>query len=158
MSERWQIRRGTTAENNQFTGAQGELTMDTQKKQLRVHDGSTQGGAGTIDPIVAYQLPSSNNDYKWYRKYASGWVEQGGIATISSDGLFTVTYPVPMASGKPQAIATPYNQTTSSSGDNNYICMLVNIGTTTMQIRYFDSDGSAWRRGDICWRVEGMAA
>lgn len=96
MSERWQIRRGTTTENNQFTGAQGELTMDTQKKQLRVHDGSTQGGAGIIDPVVAFQTPNSGNNYTWYRKYASGWVEQGGQFAQSGDGV-AITFPVTMA-------------------------------------------------------------
>ena len=44
MSKQWQIRRGTTAENNEFTGAVGELTMDTTNNTLRVHDGTTQGG------------------------------------------------------------------------------------------------------------------
>lgn len=39
-----QIYRGTTAQNNAFTGAQGEITMDTTRKELRVHDGSTVGG------------------------------------------------------------------------------------------------------------------
>lgn len=37
-------RRGTTAENDAFTGAEGEITVDLTKKTLRVHDGSTQGG------------------------------------------------------------------------------------------------------------------
>lgn len=37
-------RRGTTAENDAFTGAEGEITVDTEKHQLRVHDGTTQGG------------------------------------------------------------------------------------------------------------------
>lgn len=37
-------RRGTTAENDAFTGAEGEITVDTEKHQLRVHDGETQGG------------------------------------------------------------------------------------------------------------------
>lgn len=44
MSDQLQIRRGTTAQNNAFTGAQGELTMDTDLKGLRVHDGLTPGG------------------------------------------------------------------------------------------------------------------
>lgn len=44
MSIKLQIRRGSNAENNSFTGAVGELTMDTDKKELRIHDGSTQGG------------------------------------------------------------------------------------------------------------------
>lgn len=39
-----QIRRGTDAENDAFTGAEGEVTMDLTNKQLRVHDGVTQGG------------------------------------------------------------------------------------------------------------------
>lgn len=37
-------RRGTTAENDAFTGAEGEITVDTEKHELRVHDGQTQGG------------------------------------------------------------------------------------------------------------------
>lgn len=44
MSRTLKIRRGTTAQNNSFTGALGELTMDTDKKEVRVHDGSTTGG------------------------------------------------------------------------------------------------------------------
>lgn len=44
MAKRIQLRRGTTTENNAFKGAVGELTYDTEKKQLRVHDGSTVGG------------------------------------------------------------------------------------------------------------------
>lgn len=37
-------RRGTTAENDAFTGAEGEIVVDTEKHELRVHDGVTQGG------------------------------------------------------------------------------------------------------------------
>ena len=44
MAEQWQIRRGTNTQNNSFTGAQGELTMDTDRKELRLHDSSTPGG------------------------------------------------------------------------------------------------------------------
>ncbi len=38
------LRRGTTAEHANFTGAQGELTVDTNKNALVLHDGATQGG------------------------------------------------------------------------------------------------------------------
>lgn len=44
MSRQIQIRRGTAAENNSFTGAIGEITMDTTNKTLRIHDGETVGG------------------------------------------------------------------------------------------------------------------
>ena len=40
-----QFRRGTTAQNNAFTGSAGELSIDEQLDVIRVHDGSTAGGA-----------------------------------------------------------------------------------------------------------------
>jgi len=39
-----QLRRGTTAQNTAFTGAIGELTVDTTLNIVRVQDGSTAGG------------------------------------------------------------------------------------------------------------------
>ena len=39
-----QFRRGTTTEHNSFTGLLGEVTVDTTKKTIVVHDGSTAGG------------------------------------------------------------------------------------------------------------------
>ena len=50
MAIQIQLRSGTTTEHNTFTGAVGELTYDTEKKQLRVHDGSTTGGKVIDDP------------------------------------------------------------------------------------------------------------
>ena len=44
MSKRIQLRRGTTTEHNTFTGAPGEVTVDTTKDVLVVHDGTTVGG------------------------------------------------------------------------------------------------------------------
>lgn len=37
-------RGGTTAEHSEFTGAARELTIDTDKKTVVVHDGITKGG------------------------------------------------------------------------------------------------------------------
>lgn len=44
MARQIQIRRGSAAEHATFTGAIGEITMDTTNKTLRVHDGTTPGG------------------------------------------------------------------------------------------------------------------
>ena len=44
MSTQIQRRRGTTSEHSTFTGAAGELTIDSTKNTVVVHDGSTQGG------------------------------------------------------------------------------------------------------------------
>jgi len=42
-----QFRRGTTAQNNAFTGAAGEISVDTDNDSLRIHDGTTAGGFET---------------------------------------------------------------------------------------------------------------
>ena len=44
MSTQVQLKRGTATQNNTYTGAIGELTVDTTSKQLRLHDGVTAGG------------------------------------------------------------------------------------------------------------------
>ena len=80
-----QIKRGDTATNDTYTGLAGEITMDTDTGIIRVHDGETVGGVAMAramdiagDWVVESQLPTAENNYTWYRKYKSGWVEMGG--------------------------------------------------------------------------------
>jgi len=61
MAKLLKLRRGSTSDHGNFTGAEGEVTVDTTKDTLVVHDGQTAGGhemlredmsnlpAGTID-------------------------------------------------------------------------------------------------------------
>lgn len=44
MATQVQARRGTTTQHSTFTGAVGELTVDTDKDTVVVHDGTTAGG------------------------------------------------------------------------------------------------------------------
>jgi hypothetical protein len=44
MAIQLQVRRGTALQHTTFTGASGELTLDTTNNSLHVHDGSTAGG------------------------------------------------------------------------------------------------------------------
>jgi hypothetical protein len=44
MAIQVQLRRGTSAQNNAFTGAIGELVFDATNNTVRVHDGLTAGG------------------------------------------------------------------------------------------------------------------
>ena len=63
MPTQVQFRRGTTTQNESFTGAVGELSVDTTLDTIRVHDGSTAGGirlakyseiqSGDITAVVA---------------------------------------------------------------------------------------------------------
>jgi microcystin-dependent protein len=63
MATQLQFRRGTTAQNDSFTGAVGEISIDTSTDNLRIHDGSTAGGielmpAGTIVAFGSTTVPT----------------------------------------------------------------------------------------------------
>jgi len=53
MARRIQFRRGTTLQHSVFVGAPGELTVDTDKNIIVVHDGVTPGGfpANRLDDV-----------------------------------------------------------------------------------------------------------
>ena len=53
MAKQIQLRRGTTAQTSTFTGLVGEVTVDTDKKALVVHDGATAGG-NPVPTVLAY--------------------------------------------------------------------------------------------------------
>ena len=74
MAIQIQLRRGTTTEHNSFTGAVGELTYDTEKKQLRVHDGSTVGGKVVNDPT-----PQATETALGVVKIATTAIAQAGV-------------------------------------------------------------------------------
>jgi len=52
MAKLLKLRRGTTTQHGSFTGAEGEVTIDTDKDVPVVHDGSTQGG----HPVAAEDM------------------------------------------------------------------------------------------------------
>lgn len=47
--------------------------------------------------VIAFQAPTAGNNYTWYRKYADGWVEQGGLVRSNSGTTVSVVYPVAFA-------------------------------------------------------------
>jgi hypothetical protein len=94
------------------------------------------------DYVVASQEPTSANGYTWYRKYKSGWVEQGGKTTSATS---TVALPIEMADTNYHIQATP----NGTGGTSYYASFGVRTSTTTVTI-YGNSVGS-W------WQVSGMA-
>lgn len=78
MSKQVQLRGGTKDEHRQFIGAEREVTVDTSKNTLRVHDGYTYGGTvlatedfvynnieevhGRIDDVVGNIAEAHNHD------------------------------------------------------------------------------------------------
>lgn len=68
MADQVQFRGGTTAQHSTFTGASRELTVDTDKKTLVVHDGATAGG----NPLLRQDLSNLPAGAIAYSKLAGG--------------------------------------------------------------------------------------
>lgn len=143
MAKQLQLRRGTTLQNNAFIGAVGEPTLDTETGMIHIHDGQTQGGKEFIDPVIAFQKPTAENGYTWYRLYASGWVEQGGLLNINTSAGGTVVLPVTMSTSY-------YNIFIQTAISGTQAVIYTNRTTTG-----FDYSGNV---GKDSWEVKGMAA
>lgn len=120
-----QIYRGTTAQNNAFTGAQGELTMDTDRKEIRIHDGSTAGGnvvgltPGFIAPFAGSTAPDGwlvcDGSAISRTRYADLFAV---IGTTYGSGDGNTTFNLPdFSDGKsPIGVGTNYALGTSTNG------------------------------------------
>lgn len=97
--KRLQLKRGTTAQTSTFTGLNGEVTVDTTKKTLVVHDGATIGGtvlakdsdvALKVDKVAGKQL--STEDYSTSEKSKLAGISAGAQVNVPTDlSLGTIT-------------------------------------------------------------------
>jgi hypothetical protein len=79
MATQVQFRRGTTTQNNAFTGAIGELTYDIDIKTLRIHDGSTAGGGSVV-------LTNNSQQTVLNKTHSTGSVWNGTPVTLAYGG------------------------------------------------------------------------
>ena len=106
MSTQVQFRRGTTAETSAFTGASAEVTVDTTKNTLVVHDGTTAGGFpllrqdGTNSLLSAGSLSSpslkfanSTNTGLYSPTIGSVALVNNGVATLTIDAGGSISIP-----------------------------------------------------------------
>ena len=112
--------------------------------------------------VIEFQAPTADNNYTWYRKYANGWVEQGGIvvAPASATANVSVTLPVTMRDGN-YSITTNVTQGSAYSSNQDEATMnscIIRAGatnrraTTGFYFSYMTSDF------DVMWEVKGMMA
>jgi hypothetical protein len=137
MAKQIQLRRGTEAENNAFTGALAELTVDTTNKALRLHDGVTAGGVALVNnatnqtiagiktftsspvvPTPTTDTQAANKTYVDDKTIGWGQTWQNVTASRSAGVFYTNT------TGKPIFIKVNVRNTVNSSSyiDNRPIC------------------------------------
>lgn len=168
MARQVQLRRGTTTEHENFIGAVGEVTVDTDLHTLRVHDGVTPGGVAlaradqsmpeTADYVVAFQAPTAANNYTWYRKYKSGWVEQGGIGIVTvAESAYMAVFPVQMSDANYTLCATSKSPLTTS-GETDHGCHYIEKTSTACRIVSMSGMNGNWITKEVNWYICGFCA
>ena len=135
---------------NTDTGTILEALNDKLDRNMDNLDTTTQGP----DVVVDWQVPTAANDYKWYRKYKSGWVEQGGIRTSVSNAVMTMTLPIEMANTN-YAIQISRGQTDSTVQNSINSHWPSYWAKTTTSFGCWDKWGDCI---NMSWEVKGFAA
>ncbi len=144
-----QFRKGTTPEHAQFTGANAEITVDTQKKTAVVHDGNDVGGfelqrarwevvnsSKKLDCGLRYLLDTSSTALTLDMPY-----EASGVVPHIGDMLELVDF---------KATWAVNNVTLNASGTQKFLNIFGNTDTTFIldvagMYAQFVWDGTYWR-------------
>lgn len=120
-----------------------------------------------VDLVIESQLPTSDNGYTWYRKYKSGWVEQGGriplaagngttyvatvvMAVVMADTTYSITTTSMAASA---LLANSTNATRRVAGMLAAAVHMNSMTTTQFNVSKNDSSETI-----VFWQVSGVAA
>ena len=149
MAKQVQFRRGTTSEHSTFTGAVGEITVDTDKNTAVVHDGSTAGGYPLATSLADLGVTASAADLNTTDVTTLGTVEASKVVTADANG--NVTFP----DGEKALFGTSSDLQIYHDGSNTYID---DIGQGNLRIKgqqidiltgsgdnaaYFETNGTA---------------
>ena len=144
-----QFRKGTTPEHAMFTGANAEITVDTEKKTAVVHDGTDVGGfelqrarwevvnsSGSLSCGLRYLLDTSSAALALTMPY-----ESSGIVPHVGDMLEVVDF---------KATWAVNNVTLTASGTQQFLNIFGNTDTTFIldvagMYAQFVWDGTYWR-------------
>ena len=123
MSEQLQLRRGTAAQVAAFTGAQGEVVVDTTNNRLVIQNGTTTGG------FAAAKL--------------SEIVPAGGSGQVAALGIGTAADP-----GNPLSVTADnvlFNELSTSSGGTGDIRVKLNKAAASNTASFLYQDGFSGR-------------
>lgn len=107
------------------------------------------------DYVVESQLPTAQNNYTWYRKYKSGWIEQGGKTTQTASSSVDATIILPVEMQDTEYTIT-FSVCSSVANDGAESSVLAQTATTISL--HADSMTSTSGTKGFMWEICGMAA
>ena len=146
-----QFRRGTTAQNLAFTGALGEISIDTDLDVIRVHDGSAAGGHALVGATATQTLTNKTLTFPVIDNIKLGYTTTAtaaGTTTLTATsnryqrftGSTTQTIVLPVTSTLVTGVsyeienASTGNLTVNSSGGNLVITIIPGVSVQCMCI------------------------
>lgn len=139
-----------------FTATDGKITNFIPATPVRLPN------ANCMDYVIAYKMPTASS-LTWYRKYASGWVEQGGIfdygSFIQDNVGKDVTLLIPMTAKNYYISGNSirYDRDGESNGLSSVIVSFFKLSTTGFKIRWWVPSSNETVRY-ATWEVKGFAA
>ena len=108
------------------------------------------------DYVVESQLPTATNNYTWYRKYKSGWVEQGGYRAGSGTWtIANITLPIEMSNA---CYALTVTGDSSTNDFTSSEAMVKRAGTRSCVCNRSTTGFGCQSNSNISWHVYGIPA
>lgn len=136
MSTQLKLRRGTTAQHSTFTGASGEITVDTTKKTIVVHDGSTAGGvplAKENNPTLTGNVTISGTGNRITGDFSNATVANRVMFQTNSENNQTIVAALP--NGTSNVVAFQVNSSSSDPANASVGDIRIPAGATDFRIR-----------------------
>lgn len=165
MARQIQFRRGTTAQHSTFTGAAGEVTVDTDKDVVVVHDGSTVGGFPVTRQLSDLDITATATELNYVDGVTSNIQTQldakGTVSSLSDLGITATDTELNYVDGVTSAIQTQLDGKLNKSGDTMTGDLILNADPTTAlgaaTKEYVDTIAAAGIHYHTAVRVESPA-
>jgi len=128
MATQTQLRRGTTVQHSSFTGAAGEVTVDTDKNTVVVHDGTTVGG-------VSLSTEAQVNDRMQVANVQSYVTTQINTVLDGAPAALDTLNELAAALGDDANFATTITSSIGTKASNTYVN--AQIGASNTNIRNY---------------------
>lgn len=113
-------------------------------------NGKANTALSNISSNIDYIVESGGNDSKWYKKYKSGWIHQGGVVVLSSKTPSVISLLKPMANSSYVICVAGYG-TSVSDGTGQ---LIANVTTTSFS---FANNATNANTGNSRWLIIGKA-